>query len=57
MFKKKLPNIASRDDVTTWLADLYGELNIIHPFREGNGRIAREYLREMRRMYERILRL
>lgn len=46
MFQKKFSNIITRNDITTWLADLYGELNIIHPFREGNGRIAREYLRE-----------
>ena len=45
-FKGKIPTISTKDDFTTWLADFYGELNIIHPFREGNGRIAREYLRE-----------
>ena len=45
-FQKKLPTIQTRDDVTTWLSDFYEDLNIIHPFREGNGRIAREYLRE-----------
>lgn len=43
---KKMTRIKTRDDITTWLADCYGELNIIHPFREGNGRIAREFLRE-----------
>ncbi|HIR49020.1 MAG TPA: Fic family protein [Candidatus Faecimonas gallistercoris] len=43
---KKITKIQSKDDITTWLADCYGELNIIHPFREGNGRIAREFLRE-----------
>lgn len=43
---RKLTRIKTRDDITTWLADCYGELNIIHPFREGNGRIAREFLRE-----------
>lgn len=41
-----MTRIKTRDDITTWLADCYGELNIIHPFREGNGRIAREFLRE-----------
>ena len=25
----------------------YSELNIIHPFREGNGRVLREYLRQV----------
>lgn len=43
---KNMTKIESKDDMATWLADSYGELNIIHPFREGNGRIAREYLRE-----------
>lgn len=43
---KKMTKVETKDDITTWLADCYGELNIIHPFREGNGRIAREFLRE-----------
>ncbi len=45
-FQKRLVTIEGREDITSWLADFYGELNMIHPFREGNGRIAREYLRE-----------
>lgn len=43
---KKMTRVETREDITSWLADCYGELNIIHPFREGNGRIAREFLRE-----------
>lgn len=43
---KKMTRVKSREDITNWLADCYGELNIIHPFREGNGRVAREFLRE-----------
>ena len=43
---KKMTRIKTKEDVSSWLADAYGELNIIHPFREGNGRVAREFLRE-----------
>lgn len=43
---KRITKIKTREDVTNWLADCYGELNIIHPFREGNGRVAREFIRE-----------
>ncbi len=43
---KDMTKLKTRDDITTFLADGYGELNIIHPFREGNGRVAREFLRE-----------
>lgn len=45
-FRHKAVQIKTRDDYTAWLAEFYGELNIIHPFREGNGRINREFLRE-----------
>lgn len=44
--RKKLVNIKDKEDILDWLAYGYGELNIIHPFREGNGRVAREYLRQ-----------
>ena len=43
---RKLVKIKDKEDVLDWLAYGYGELNIIHPFREGNGRVAREYLRQ-----------
>lgn len=29
------------------LAELYGDINSLHPFREGNGRAQREYLRQL----------
>ena len=35
----------NRDRVVGRLAHYYGELNAIHPFREGNGRTARTFLR------------
>lgn len=31
----------ARPDLVTAAAELYGDLNIIHPFREGNGRAQR----------------
>lgn len=36
-----------KDKFTTELARHYGEVNAIHPFREGNGRSTREYLSEL----------
>ncbi len=54
-FSKRMVDLETRDDITTWLADFYGELNIIHPFREGNGRVAREYLRECVECLDRYL--
>ena len=29
------------------LARYYGELNVLHPFREGNGRTSRAFLRQL----------
>ena len=39
--------IKTKDDILNFLSYYYSELNIIHPFREGNGRIMREYLRQV----------
>ena len=39
--------IKTKDDIVNFLSYYYSELNIIHPFREGNGRIMREYLRQL----------
>lgn len=39
--------IKTKDDIVNFLSYYYSELNIIHPFREGNGRIMREYLRQV----------
>lgn len=44
---KDLPRLENKDDMVDWLAYYYGELNAIHPFREGNGRVSREFLREV----------
>lgn len=35
------------DDYVIGFAGLYGELNAIHPFREGNGRTQRAFLRQL----------
>ena len=45
--KEDSQKIQTREDVIDFLAYYYSELNIVHPFREGNGRILREYLRQV----------
>lgn len=39
-------NITSLDYYSFFLADMYYQLMTVHPFREGNGRCVREFLRE-----------
>lgn len=41
--KLKINAINDRNDLVKYLAYYYGELNMIHPFREGNGRTLRTY--------------
>ena len=41
--KNKLKQLKNREDLINYLAYYYGELNMIHPFREGNGRTLRTY--------------
>ena len=36
-----------REDFLTKLADLYGNINALHPFREGNGRTQRAFLAQL----------
>lgn len=36
----------SKEEAVDFLAYVMAELNIIHPFREGNGRVIREFIRE-----------
>lgn len=38
--------IKTKDDLLTFLAHYYGELDMVHPFREGNGRVQREFFRQ-----------
>lgn len=44
--KKKASNIYDEQSLIHFLAYYYGEINIIHPFREGNGRAEREFFRQ-----------
>lgn len=43
--KSRIHAIKSRDDLLDYLSYYYGEINVIHPFREGNGRTLRTYLK------------
>ena len=38
--------IKNEEDLVNFITYFYAELDIIHPFREGNGRVEREFLRE-----------
>ena len=38
--------IQNEEDLISFLAYYYSELDVIHPFREGNGRTLREFLRQ-----------
>ena len=40
---QKVFTIKTKEDLVKYLAYYYGELNMIHPFREGNGRTLRTY--------------
>ena len=41
--KKDIRKIDSFDKYVCFLSKYYGEINMIHPFREGNGRVLRTY--------------
>lgn len=45
-FENELKDVYSKYDFASHLANIYLELIIIHPFREGNGRSVREFIRE-----------
>lgn len=45
--KDNLLRALERDTFLTKLADLYGDINALHPFREGNGRAQRAYLAQL----------
>ena len=36
-------------DFVNRVAELFGDLNLLHPFREGNGRVQRLFLEELAR--------
>lgn len=43
---KQILMIKDRDSYVSFLAYFYSELNMAHPFREGNGRTIREFMRQ-----------
>ena len=43
---KDVKRIKTRDEMLVFLAKYFLDINMIHPFREGNGRTLREFLRE-----------
>ena len=47
----------SKEDLTQRLAYYLSELNVLHPFREGNGRTIREFIRELALKNEYVLNL
>lgn len=42
----KAKTIDSREKLLAFITEFYSDLDIIHPFREGNGRTEREYVRQ-----------
>jgi len=45
--KSKVRNIKTIDDYIDYLSYYFSEINLVHPFREGNGRTQREYFRQL----------
>ncbi len=43
---KMVPKLVDRDTLLKFVTELYSDLDIIHPFREGNGRTEREFMRQ-----------
>lgn len=43
---RKIKSIDSREQLLIFITELFSDLNIIHPFREGNGRCEREFIRQ-----------
>ena len=43
---KMVPKLVDRDTLLRYITELYSDLDIIHPFREGNGRTEREFMRQ-----------
>jgi len=44
--QKESTKLSSEDELVQFLAYFYSEINMVHPFREGNGRTLREFFRE-----------
>lgn len=45
MMQQNVRKIDSREKLLDYIAYFYGEINFIHPFREGNGRTLRTYMK------------
>lgn len=45
--REQMPTIQSRDELLKFVTVLYSNLDMIHPFREGNGRTEREFVRQV----------
>ena len=45
--KKDIRNIKTKEGYIEYLSKWYAEINMVHPFRDGNGRALREYLRQL----------
>ncbi len=43
----QISQITSREELLKFITVLYSDLDIIHPFREGNGRTEREFIRQL----------
>jgi cell filamentation protein len=52
---KEINYVHNQEDLLDFIVKYYGEFNIIHPFRDGNGRCIREYLREFVEYYSKKL--
>ena len=44
--KKESTKLKSEEELVHFLAYFYSEINLVHPFRDGNGRTLREFFRE-----------
>ena len=55
LMKKQAVKVKSKDQLLDFLADNYMELYYIHPFREGNSRTLREFLREYVELMDQLL--
>ncbi len=45
--RKDIKKVTNQEGLGTFLAKYYSNLNMAHPFREGNGRTIREFLRQL----------
>ena len=55
LMKKQAVKVKSKDQLLDFLADNYMKLYYIHPFREGNSRTLREFLREYVELMDQLL--